>query len=240
VTPPSGEATNHHRGNIGNDGRTGGISQPISGPACEVSASWHTRLPFMVDIMCGPNSPRTKEFIMAQWRALPIDQEDLAGRIQRPACIGPPLQKKICGNQATGRTHFTASLVLHIVVEALVRACRVGKAVIKIPRVPQVTTAGDKISWLQMDSRASIERAMIPMAPSLELESGSFVAKDLCDTLPRRKVILPTMREAMGADDIYVRHGNHQHRQPMTSGPLHFSRAKMVPRRNAPPSAATT
>ena len=83
---------------------------------------------------------------MAQWRALPIDREDLAGRIQRPACIGPPLQRKICGNQATGRTHFEASLVLHIVVAALFRACRVGKAVIKTPRVPQVTTAGDKIS----------------------------------------------------------------------------------------------
>jgi hypothetical protein len=28
----------------------------------------------MVDIMCGPNSPLTKGFIMAQWRALPIDR----------------------------------------------------------------------------------------------------------------------------------------------------------------------
>ena len=74
MTPPSGEAINHHRGNIGNNGRTGGISQPISGPACEVSASRHPRLPLMVDIMCGPNSPLTKGFIMAQWRALPIDR----------------------------------------------------------------------------------------------------------------------------------------------------------------------
>jgi hypothetical protein len=28
----------------------------------------------MVDIMSGPNSPLTKGFIMAKWRALPIDR----------------------------------------------------------------------------------------------------------------------------------------------------------------------
>ena len=43
---------------------------------------------------------------------------------------------------------YTANLVFHIVVAASVWACRVGKAVIKIPRMPPVTTVGDKISWL--------------------------------------------------------------------------------------------
>ena len=94
VTPSSGETTNHHRGNIGNDGRTGGISQPILGQACEVSASRHPRLPLMIDNMFGPNSPLTKGLITERWYTLPIDQEDLVGRVHRPACIGPPLREK--------------------------------------------------------------------------------------------------------------------------------------------------
>ena len=110
---------------------------------------------------------------------------------------------------------YTANLVFHIVVAASVWACRVGKAVIKIPRMPPVTTVGDKISWLQLDSRASREWAMIPMALSLGLNIGNYVAQELCDALPIRKVILPTMKDAMGADDIYVGQGNHQHRQPI-------------------------
>ena len=52
-------------------------------------------------------------------------------------------------------------------------ACRVGKAVMKIPRAPAVTTVGDRISWLKLDSRATREWAMIPMAMSLGLDISS-------------------------------------------------------------------
>ena len=74
MTTPSGEATGHHRSTISHKEKAGGISQPGSGSACEESTSENTRLPLMVDIMSGPNSPLTKGFIMAQWRALPIDR----------------------------------------------------------------------------------------------------------------------------------------------------------------------
>ena len=109
---------------------------------------------------------------------------------------------------------YTANLTFHIVVAASVWVCRVGRAVIKIPRAPTVTTVGDKISWLQLDSRASREWAMIPMALSLGLDIGSFVSQKAFESLPTRKVMLPTMKEPMGTADLYVGQGTHQHRQP--------------------------
>ena len=370
MTPPSGADTRHHRGTIVNNENAGGTAQPRSVSTCEVSTSENPRLPLMVDIMSGPNSPLTKGFIMAQWRALPIDRlfgehhdisditvqaelhehfkeadfmwaaidcstktmaRTIPSKIQGKR-LPPPLRSHeypmglpglqgsdkervttdndasefvlselklhqarsgvsgrenpqnslhwstpteidmwnsgswqdtlyhACCLQGTRRkrqkirhdieeilcwsgmkcrhmhhpdewepikngdgttfypsheeAEYTANLVFHIVVAASVWACRVGKAVIKIPRLPTVTTVGDKISWLQLDSRASREWAMIPMALAIGLNIGSFVSQKALEALPTRKVIQPTMKEPMGTEDFYVGQGNHQHRQP--------------------------
>ena len=76
--------------------------------------------------------------------------------------------------------------------------------------------------------------------PVIGIGMGSFVAKDLCDVLPSRRAILPTVREAMGADDIYVGQANHQHRQPINRGASPSLEGQDGTRRNAPPSTATT
>ena len=50
---------------------------------------------------------------------------------------------------------YTACLVFHIVRAASLWACRVGRAVMRIPREPPVATVGDRTSWLRLDCRAT-------------------------------------------------------------------------------------
>ena len=66
-----------------------------------------------------------------------------------------------------------------------------------------MTTVGDRISWLKLDSRATREWAMVPMAMSLGLDIGSFIASEAADALPKRKVIQSTMHGCLGKKDVY-------------------------------------
>ena len=50
--------------------------------------------------------------------------------------------------------------------------------------------------------------------PSLGLDIGSFIASEVADALPKRKVIQPTMHGCLGNEDIYVGQGHHTHRPP--------------------------
>ena len=109
---------------------------------------------------------------------------------------------------------YTACLVFHIVRAASMWACRVGRAVMKIPRAPPVETIGDRISWLKLDSRATREWAMIPMALSIGLNIGKFVAGKAADILPVRKVMQPTTKGDLGERNLYVGQGHYTHRQP--------------------------
>jgi len=85
-------------------------------------------------------------------------------------------------------------------------ACRTGKAIMKIPRARPVTTVGDRISWLKMDSKATREWAMVPMAMSLSLDTTSFVPKKAARVLPRRMVIHPRQQfvQKTENEDVYV------------------------------------
>ena len=49
---------------------------------------------------------------------------------------------------------YTACLVFHIVRAATAWVCRVGRAKLKVPRAPPVQCVGDRMAWLQLDSRA--------------------------------------------------------------------------------------
>ena len=69
-----------------------------------------------------------------------------------------------------------------------------------------MTTVGDRISWLKMDSRATREWAMVPMAMSLSLDISSFVPNRVAKVLPQRLVINPRQAfiERKENEDIYV------------------------------------
>ncbi len=113
-------------------------------------------------------------------------------------------------------------------------ACRTGKAMMKIPRAPPVTTVGDRISWLEMDSKATREWAMVPMAMSLSLDTTSFVPNKAARVLPSRMVIHPrqefVQRKEMktytwaNAKKIQVKTGDQQ-----LNGQHHFWKGSTAP-----------
>ena len=65
---------------------------------------------------------------------------------------------------------YTAALAFSIAVAASWWAARVGKARLKVPRMPAIETVGRREHWLEFDGRALREWAMAPMAVSLGLK----------------------------------------------------------------------
>ena len=65
---------------------------------------------------------------------------------------------------------YTAALVFYIAVSASWWAMRRGHAKMKVPRLPQIESTGDKRPWLRIHSKAFREWAMIPMALGLGIE----------------------------------------------------------------------
>ena len=45
-----------------------------SDSTCAEPAGGEETRPLMADIMCGPNAPLSKAFLMAQWRTIPVDR----------------------------------------------------------------------------------------------------------------------------------------------------------------------
>ena len=85
----------------------------------------------------------------------------------------------------------------------------------RITRMPPISTVGDKISWLQLDSRAPRQWAMIPMALALGVNIGEFLQNGAAAVLPIRKV-MGKVNMPPEYQHIYVGQGHYTHRQPTT------------------------
>ena len=103
------------------------------------------------------------------------------------------------------------ALAFSIAVAASWWAARVGKARLKVPRMPAIETVGRREHWLEFDGRALREWAMAPMAVSLGLKPPPLASGA---TVPRRVVILEVLYEdgTLPEDVVYVGRGHHSHR----------------------------
>ena len=108
---------------------------------------------------------------------------------------------------------YTACLVFHVVRAATAWVCRVGRAKLKVPRAPPIQCVGDRKAWLQLDSRAMREWAMVPMAIAIGLDVKATMDPAAMPTLPKREIM---SLSKLGAPTwgIYVGVGHHTHGQP--------------------------
>ncbi|WP_288992127.1 hypothetical protein [uncultured Marinobacter sp.] len=114
---------------------------------------------------------------------------------------------------------YTACLVFHIVCSVSTWACRVGRAKLSIPRQPPVECTGDRREWLKLNPDALRSWATIPMALAVGLDIGRITNKESFGVIPsrhqmarnkeRNKELIP-----LAANEVYIGHGHHSHRQP--------------------------
>jgi len=108
---------------------------------------------------------------------------------------------------------YTACLVFHVVYSVSAWACRVGRAKMAIPRAPPVECTGDRREWLQIDARALRGWAMIPMALAVGLDIGEITKEESRGVLPSRCVMSSKREQTLAANEVYIGHGHHTHRQ---------------------------
>ena len=108
---------------------------------------------------------------------------------------------------------YTACLVFHVVYSVSTWACRVGRAKWAIPRQPPVECTGDRREWLEIDARALRGWAMIPMALAVGLDIGEITREDSRGVIPSRRRIRYGKEQMLAADEVYIGHGHHSHRQ---------------------------
>ena len=108
---------------------------------------------------------------------------------------------------------YTACLVFHIVYSVSAWACRVGRAKLAIPRQPPVECTGDRREWLAIDARAFRSWAMIPMALAVGLNIGEFMKEESRGIIPSRHRIRCGKEQKLAANEVYIGHGHHSHRQ---------------------------
>ena len=108
---------------------------------------------------------------------------------------------------------YTACLAFHIVYSVSAWACRTGRAKLTIPRRPPVECTGSRKEWLQIDARAFRRWAMIPMALAIGLDIGKITKKDSEGIIPSRHQIQSGKGQTLAANEVYVGHGHHSHRQ---------------------------
>ena len=108
---------------------------------------------------------------------------------------------------------YTACLVFHIVYSVSAWACRVGKAKMAIPRRPPVECTGDRREWLQLNTNALRSWAMIPMALAVGLDIGEITKEESRGVIPSRHQINGKLGQTLKADEVYIGHGHHSHRQ---------------------------
>ena len=115
------------------------------------------------------------------------------------------------GTRLKAEAEYTAALAFSIAVAASWWAARVGKARLKVPRMPAIETVGRREHWLEFDARALREWAMAPMAVSLGLQPPPLASGA---TVPLRAVILEVLYEdgTLPEDVVYVGRGHHSHR----------------------------
>ncbi len=108
---------------------------------------------------------------------------------------------------------YTACLVFHIVYAVSAWACRVGRAKLAIPRRPPVECTGDRREWLELDVRALRSWAMIPMALAVGLDISKITREESRGVIPSRHQIRRGKNQTLAANEVYIGHGHHSHRQ---------------------------
>ena len=127
---------------------------------------------------------------------------------------------------------YTACLAFHISVAFSWWAMRTGRAILRVPRCPLVSTVGDRRGWLELDPRAMRGWSMIPQALALGLEVPLSFSPE---GLPVRGQVSPgptdgVARRPLQEHEVYVGSGHHSHKyrcskwaSPFTPG-LHGTR----------------
>ena len=122
---------------------------------------------------------------------------------------------------------YTACLVFYIAVSVSWWAIRLGKARMKIYRLPHISSTGDRRGWERMDPRVVREFAMLPTALeigiSLRDAPNAIISADIKRHLPIRRNAKDAGICTVGgkparleAYQIYVGKGHHSHRLPTT------------------------
>ena len=106
---------------------------------------------------------------------------------------------------------YTACFCFHAVRAASMWAMRSGRAKLRIPRQPPITTEGDRASWLRLDHRTFREWAMLPMGMSLGLDLKSAITASRKRAIPTREHINDRLRSKLPKDGIYVGAGHQSH-----------------------------
>ena len=74
MAPPSEKASGHQTLDTPRETARDPIYAKVTEEPCEVTTGNLGTTPLMADLMSGPNSPLAKGFLMAQWRAIPVDR----------------------------------------------------------------------------------------------------------------------------------------------------------------------
>ena len=109
---------------------------------------------------------------------------------------------------------YTAPLAFAIAVSTSWWAVRVGRAKLRVPRMPPTETVGRREHWLHYDPRSTRSWAMTPLAIQLGLRPID----------PRERARVPRVRRAVDllvdghlpSKCIYVGRGHHSHKLPLS------------------------
>ena len=132
---------------------------------------------------------------------------------------------------------YTACLVFHIAVSVSWWAVRLGKAKMKIYRLPQISSTGDRRGWETMNPRVVRDLAMIPTALEVGISlrdapsppSNSSVFQFLPSRCSSQDAGICTKdgRPAqLSASQVYVGRGHHSHRLATTKWACPFIAGK--------------
>ena len=110
---------------------------------------------------------------------------------------------------------YTAALAFYVAVSASWWAMRRGYAKMRVPRLPQIESTGDKRPWLRVHPKAFREWAMIPTALGLGIKppwAGGIPARISIEELDFRIKTTRGKPAELPAEHVYIGQGHHSHR----------------------------